>query len=448
MNHHTIHPVAQNNRSTPSESSTEVNQLQPTEAYEQVSSVSYEDRIKVQSCLDLISTDAAYKLGYCYLQQYAIFQKYISSEQPETIDTLMTRAEAMPIQILKDKAYQAIALKKHLDFYFRVLALEKISSPINRLEIGLEVLKISPKRFTQESYYRILQDLLPEEWKTNECSLEIDPSNPLSLNDLGFEVLRDLDLNPYANQIELLSEEELQSVLTQLDNCYSNLFQKDVSSEALSVFLNIAANPYVSIDSVSNKVLNLLREIQKQSKFVPAGILEQVPQIYSSLIKEGPFLPIIRLEILKTMGESEAKEQLAEYLLLDPSSPVVLELNISKYLTNEGPIAISYLDCIALLKDNTIIDHLLETIYKLPIFNHTQQFYLLLLSLENSEMAKHLIQQTENKATDPNYPESRETIEGKYKALVSAKELWKLGIRNLGETRREVPISAPSLRDQ
>lgn len=431
MNHHTIHPVAQNNRSTPSATSAQDNQLQPTEACEQVCPMSNEDRIKVQSCLALALTEASYKLGYFCLQQYAIFQRHINSEQPETIDTLMSRAEAMPIRILKDKAYQAIALKEKLDFYFRVLALEKISDPINRLEIGLEALKVSRKSCTLEGYYRILQDLLPEEWKANGSSLEIDPSNPLSLNELGREALRGLDLDPHINQIQLLSEEELQSAFTQLDDCYSDLFKKDLYSGALSKFLTIATSPYVYIDSVSNKALNLLREIQKQSKFVPADILEKVPQIYSSLIKEGFFFPIVRLEILKTMGECEAKKQLAEYLLVDPSSPIMLELKIFKSSTIEMPIAITYLECIELLQDDSKRDHLLETIYQLPIFNHTTQFYLLLLRLTRSEIAKNLLQRTKHKETDPNYPESDAMIEGKYKALVTAKGWFEMGIRDL-----------------
>lgn len=427
----TINPSDKNNPSAPSADSAEVNQPQPTEACEQVHSVSEEDRVKVQSCLALELAKPLYILGHRYLQEYEIFQKRIDSEQPETIATLMSGAEAIPVQILKDKAYQAIALKKHLNFYFRILALEKVSSPMKRLEVALEALKMSPKSCTLESYYAILQDLLPEEWKINACSLEIDPANPLSLNDLGAEALRDLDLNPHTHSIELLSEEELSLVSTNLDNCYHNLFKKDVYSEALSVFLDIAAGPYGRIDSVSNKILGLLRQIQQQSKFVPAGILEQVPQIYSSLIKNSSFLPIIRLEILKTMGACEERTKLAEYLLLDPSSPVVLELKIFKSSTIEMPIVTTYLECIKLLQDDCKIDHLLETIYKLPVFNHTTQFYLILLKLKHREIPNHLIQRTKNKETDPNCPESDAMLEGKHKALVTAQGWFDMGVRDL-----------------
>jgi hypothetical protein len=435
MNHHTINPVAQNNPSTPSAASAEANQPQPTEACQQVYSVSDEDRIKAQSCLALARTQAAYMLGYRYLQEYAIFQKRIDSEQPETIDRLMSRAEAMPIQILKDKAYQAIALKKHLNVYFRMLAIEKISSPMQRLEIALDMFKMSPSSCTQENYYAVLQDFLPEEWKANACSLEIDPANPLSLNDLGAEALRGLDLNSYTNQIEFLTEEELQFVLTQLDNCYLNLFKKDVSLDAVSSFLDIATGPYGHIPNLSNKVLDLLRKIHQQSQFVPTAILEKVPEIYSSLIKDSSFLPIVCLEILKTMRVCKERTALAEYLLTDPCSPVVLELRILQSSTIETPIATSYLECIRLLEDDLKIDQLLETIYQLPIFNHRIQFYLLLLGLERSEIAKTLIKRTENKETHPNYPESDEIIEGKYQALVTAKQWFKMGVQDFSNCR-------------
>lgn len=478
MNHHTINPVGQNNRSTPRAASAEDNQPQPTEACEQVSSVSEENRIKLQSCLALELAEAAYKLGYLYLQQYEIFQKHIDSEQPETpetILTLMNAAKAMPIQILKDKAYQAIALKQPLDLYFRLLALDNISCPMKRLQVGLKALKISPKHFTLEGYYKILQGLLPENWttiapspeitiypqsptlicipscteksydailqdlrakerdenqKTILRSAEIDPANPLSLNPLGTEALRNLELDPYTNQIELLSEEELEGVLKQLDNCYHNLSHNYIYSEAVSVFLDIAKGPYAHIDSVSSQVLSLLDNVQKDSRWVHEDILAQVPRIYSTLIKEGSFLPTIRLKILKTMAACQERTELAEYLLLDPSSPVVLELKIFESSTNETPIAVRYLECIELLQDDSKIDHLLETIYKLPVFNHIQQFYSLLLKLEHRETPKHLIQRTQNKETDPNCPESDAMLEAKHKALVSAQGWVDLGIQD------------------
>ncbi len=475
MNNHTINPVAQNNPSAPSAASAEANPPQPTEAYEQVFSVSDEDRIKVQSYLALALTEAPYNLGCRYLNEYKIFKKNIDSEPPKTIATLMSEAEAMSVQIFKDKAYQAIALKKHLDFYFRFLALDKISNPMKRLEVAIEVLKMSPKSCTLDGYYRILQNYLPEEWRTiasspeikksferptQRCipsdteesyqeqrkdffakknaeeqktmsrSEEINPANPLWLNALGFEALRDFELNPYANQIELLSEEELEAALTNLDCCYHSLLKKDLCSNALSVFLEIAKGPYGRIDNVSSKILGLLRQIQQQSEFVPASILTQAPQIYNTLIKEGSFFPIMRLEILKTMGTCEEGRKLAEYLLLDPSSPVVIDLELFKSSTIEMRIAVNYLECIKFLQDDSTIDYLLQTIYKLPVFNHTQQFYSLLLKLKNSEIAKRLIQRTKNKETDPNCPESDAILERKHKALVTAQTWLDMGVED------------------
>lgn len=345
------------------------------------------------------------------LTDYAYLQSGLRPALNTTIDELMQRAQAIEVSQTRDFAYAAIALQPDIDLYFRFLAAGKISTAAGRLDIGLKIFKSAPGIFTKESYDQILEDLGGED------------------AEMANNIYVGVDLNPDTQGIRLLSEESLREGLSILKGCFNKLYTKPLSPDLAKDFLDIALSPKVQEASIAMQILNLLKGVRANTKYLSESIQASLLQIYTLLIKESHFHPILRLEILKTMPEGEDKKSLAIYLLTDKTSPVVLELNSIKTSAEEHPLATVYLDCLPLIEDHNRIHALLGFMHSLPAFNHAVAFYMFLLN-DSTPFTASLIAHIEQTSS---------ANDGKRQALDTARTLKNLGISDLSKGSISIP---------